>query len=133
MQNLTDDELATALTDTQRADILEAEIDRYLPFGFQVTTQTLASAQLTKPRRFSGESVAASFFLMGLGLLWLPFFGLGLLCLLVCGCGYALARDQLVRLRVAEDGVIHIRGDALPDPVSYSGVKSTKTRLKSRQ
>lgn len=77
-----------ALTDAQRRDILQKEIDRYVRQHYQVLSQTDTTAQLVKSKSFSK---------------W------GCLLLFVSLPRYWLTKDKTVYLSVDAEGKLHKR------------------------
>ena len=75
---------------------LRGAVDGYLGRGYLVSGLTATTARLVKPRRFN---VTAA-------LLWLLFFGGGLVLYLIY---FALSRDEVVDVRLGADGRIHAR------------------------
>jgi hypothetical protein len=88
------------LTDAERSQRLEAEIDRYVRAGFRVVARTPTTAQLVKPKTFN----------MGCALLGFLFLLAGLVLYLLY---YVSKRDSSVYLSVDEFGVVHrqVSGD----------------------
>lgn len=80
----------------QRRAILEEEIRKYVKKGFQVVSRTDLTAQLVKPKKFSGLWA----------LLWFLVFGVGLIIYLIY---YGTKRDEQVYLEVDEKGKVRRR------------------------
>ena len=78
------------------------------------------SAQLIKPKQFSS----------GCAIFGLLFLMIGLFIYLIL---YAAERDRVVYLNVGEDGVIYVRGDAIPEPHQSTGASSGLTRWTCEQ
>jgi hypothetical protein len=85
---------APRLSDQERSQRLDAEVDRYVRAGFRVVSRTPTAAQLVKPKTFN----------MGCALLGFLFLLAGLVLYLLY---YVSKRDASVYLTVDEFGIIH--------------------------
>lgn len=86
------------LSESDRAAILDDEVQRYILRGYRVINRTATSVQLVRPKRFS--LVAA--------LAWLLLLGIGLLIYLM---SYAGQRDEAMYITVNADGRIMRSGN----------------------
>jgi hypothetical protein len=91
------------MTEAERSAILDTEIERYITAGYRLMARTATTAQLVKPKSFN----------LGCAILGLLFLLVGLVLYLLLYLGQ---RDLAVYLSVDEDGVIHVRGNAIPEP-----------------
>ncbi len=81
------------LSRSERTELLQREITKYVRRGFHVVSQTDTTAQLVKPKKFS----------LLWALLWFLLFGIGLIIYLIW---YWSRRDQTVYLEVSPTGKI---------------------------
>ncbi len=84
---------AQEMSQSQRTELLQQEITKYVRKGFHVVSQTETTAQLVKPKNFS----------LLWALLWFLLFGIGLIIYLIW---YWSRRDQTVYLEVSPMGKI---------------------------
>ncbi len=99
----------------ERSDILDDEIGRYISAGYRLQARGATTAQLVKPKDFS--VVAAILGLLFLVVVWGIFGPMGLVFgLFICLITYMSQCDMAVYLSVDVAGVIHVRGDAIPEP-----------------
>jgi hypothetical protein len=91
------------LSEAERTAILEPEIERYIVAGYRLQIRTTTTAQLVKPKSFD----------VGCAIFGLLFLLVGLLIYLLM---YLAQKDKAVYLSVDDQGVIHVRGDAIPEP-----------------
>lgn len=78
----------------QRSAILEREIAKWSKRGYQVVSQTLTTAQLVRPKRFSCLAATLWTLLLGIGLIFYLFYYMG-------------KKDDIIYLSIDERG--HIR------------------------
>ncbi len=91
-------------TPEQCKNILQTEIDRHLREGFRVLSQTDFTAQLVKPKKFSGGWIIAAI----LGLL---FWVVGAVVVVIL---YALTSEETIHISVSSTGLISYDGKDTP-------------------
>ncbi|MCB8945424.1 MAG: hypothetical protein H6658_16875 [Ardenticatenaceae bacterium] len=92
--------------------LIQEHIAKLSKQGWQVISQTEFSVQLRRPRNWSC-------LLLALGLLLLPFWGIGLIILLIAAIDYAIKKDQIVfvtaqDLRAKQVNIMNIATSSMP-------------------
>ncbi len=90
----------------QRQVILDSAVRQYVRRGYQVILSRDASAQLIKPKSFSGGAAI-------INVLLIPVFGLGVVLLLLQFIDYLVKRDTTLYLEVDARGHIHRTSNSL--------------------